>query len=516
MIGTSWMREYYRTMGIGSGSTDLGGPSITIYNGKGDITSEEYNSALLSFFARLNYDYKDRYLVSASIRSDKSSKFAKGNRVGYFPSVSIGWNIHEEEFFNIDWISRMKIRASYGELGANFIDPYSFLSTAYGPIPSVFGENQTGQESVMNGYVTKFAQENLTWEKSISKNIALEMAFLNNQLSFTAEYFWKDNNDLLAPLLPLASSGQTIMTNGGDLPVFNSASVENKGFEFTVGYRKDWKDWSLGVTANISALKNNVKSLGEGVQPIKAEVMMSGSFNDRPTITKPGLPIGTFWGYVIDGFDADGNFIFQDNNGSVDGVLTGKPDGKIDENDKTAIGNPHPDFTYGLNINVGYKNWDLTAFFQGTQGNDVFALMKYDWYFGGANSAILKDAFYNSWTPQNTNAEAPKLNSKNSSGINSLPSTFYVEDGSYFRCKNLQIGYSFDRKLLQKFHVDLVRIYAGVQNLFTITKYPLYDPEVSSNALFDRGVDGFWQAQESPHEATMNSRVYNIGINLTF
>ena len=516
MIGTSWMREYYRTMGIGSGSTDLGGPSITIYNGKGDITSEEYNSALLSFFARLNYDYKDRYLVSASIRSDKSSKFAKGNRVGYFPSVSIGWNIHEEEFFNIDWISRMKIRASYGELGANFIDPYSFLSTAYGPIPSVFGENQTGQESVMNGYVTKFAQENLTWEKSISKNIALEMAFLNNQLSFTGEYFWKDNNDLLAPLLPLASSGQTIMTNGGDLPVFNSASVENKGFEFTVGYRKDWKDWSLGVTANISALKNNVKSLGEGVQPIKAEVMMSGSFNDRPTITKPGLPIGTFWGYVVDGFDADGNFIFQDNNGSVDGVLTGKPDGKIDENDKTAIGNPHPDFTYGLNINVGYKNWDLTAFFQGTQGNDVFALMKYDWYFGGANSAILKDAFYNSWTPQNTNAEAPKLNSKNSSGINSLPSTFYVEDGSYFRCKNLQIGYSFDRKLLQKFHVDLVRIYAGVQNLFTITKYPLYDPEVSSNALFDRGVDGFWQAQESPHEATMNSRVYNIGINLTF
>lgn len=159
--------------------------------------------------------------------------------------------------------------------------------------------------------------------------------------------------------------------------------------------------------------------------------------------------------------DNDGNFIFQDNNGSVNGVLTGKPDGKIDENDKTDIGNPHPDFTYGLNINVGYKNWDLTAFFQGTQGNDIFALMKYDWYFGGANSATLKDAFYNSWTPQNPNAEAPKLNSKNSSGINSLPSTFYVEDGSYFRCKNLQIGYSFNKKLLQKFHIESFRIYAG-------------------------------------------------------
>lgn len=516
MIGTSWMREYYRTMGIGSGSTDLGGPNITIFNGKGDITSNEYNSALLSFFARLNYDYKNRYLLSASIRSDKSSKFSAGNRVGYFPSVSVGWNVHEESFFNIKWISKLKIRASYGELGANFIDPYSFLSTAYGPIPSVFGENQIGQSSVMNGYVTKFAQENLTWEKSISKNIALELGFFNNKLSLTAEYFWKDNNDLLAPLLPLASSGQTIMTNGGELPIFNSASVENKGFELTLGYRNTWNDWSLDVTANMSALRNNVKSLGEGVQPIKAEVMMSGSFNDRPTITKPGLPIGTFWGYIVEGFDDEGNFKYRDINGIENGTLTGKPDGKIDENDKTDIGNPHPDFTYGLNINVGYKNWDLTAFFQGTQGNDVFALMKYDWYFGGANSATLKDAFYNSWTPENMNAEAPKLNSKNSAGINSLPSTFYVEDGSYFRCKNLQIGYSFNKKLLKKINVEAMRIYVGVQNLFTTTKYPLYDPEVSANTLFDRGVDGYWKAQESPHEATMNSRVYNIGFNLTF
>lgn len=516
MGGTSWMREYYRNMSIGSGSTDLGGRHITVFNGKGDIASEEYNSALLSFFARLNYDYKDRYLLSASIRSDASSKFAKGHRVGYFPSVSVGWNIHEEAFFHVDWISRMKIRASYGELGANFIDPYSFLSTAYGPIPSVFGDNQIGQGSVLNGYVTKFAQEDLTWEKSVSKNVALEMAFFDHKVTLTAEYFWKDNKDLLAPLLPLASSGQTITTNGGDQPIFNSASVQNKGFELTLGYRNRWNDWSLDISGNISALRNKVKSLGEGVQPIKAEVMMSGSFNDRPTITKPGLPIGTFWGYVVEGFDDEGNFIYQDNNGSVNGELTGKPDGKIDENDKTAIGNPHPDFTYGLNINVGYKNWDLTAFFNGTQGNDIFALMKYDWYFGGANSATLKDAFYHAWTPDRPQAEAPSLNSKNGSGLNSLPSTFYVEDGSYFRCKNLQIGYTFPKRQLQKISVESLRIYAGVQNLFTITKYPLYDPEVSSNALFDRGVDGYWRAQESPHEATMNSRVYTLGFNLTF
>lgn len=187
----------------------------------------------------------------------------------------------------------MGIGSGSTDLGANFIAPYSFLSTAYGPIPSVFGENQSGQGSVLNGYVTKFAQEDLTWVKSISKNVALEMAFFGNRLSFTAEYFWKDNKDLLAPLLPLASSGQTIMTNGGDLPVFNSASVRNKGFEFTFGYRNTWQDWRVDVSANISALTNKVKSLGEGVQPTKAEVMMSGSFNDHaPEIVRPeGLKV---------------------------------------------------------------------------------------------------------------------------------------------------------------------------------------------------------------------------------
>lgn len=138
LLGTSWMREFYRTMSIDSGVSDLGAPAVTTYNGAGTVGSNELNSALLSFFARLNYDYKNRYLLSLSIRSDESSKFAKGNRVGYFPSVSVGWNIHQEEFFKVPWMSKLKIRGSYGELGANFIDPYSFLSLAYGPVPTIF------------------------------------------------------------------------------------------------------------------------------------------------------------------------------------------------------------------------------------------------------------------------------------------------------------------------------------------------------------------------------------------
>ena len=434
LLGTSWMREFYRTMSIDSGVSDLGAPAVTTYNGAGTVGSNELNSALLSFFARLNYDYKNRYLLSLSIRSDESSKFAKGNRVGYFPSVSVGWNIHQEEFFKVPWMSKLKIRGSYGELGANFIDPYSFLSLAYGPVPTIFNNKR------QYGYVTRLAQTNLTWETAVSSNIAIEMGFLDNALNFTAEYFMRRNNDLLAPLESLPSSGQTIIINDGDLPYYNTASVENKGWEFTLGYRKAWDKWSVDVQGNISFLDNKVRKLGEGVQPIRGN-LMSSKFADRPTITKEGLPIGSFYGYKVVGLSDKGDFLFE----SADGNNT------------------------------------------------------------------LVNAM-NSWTPSNTNTSLPIAKTDNFNGGNSLPSSFYIEDGSYFRCKNLQIGYTFDKKLLKKTgFIESARLFAGVQNLFTITNYSLYDPEVSSNTLFDRGIDGLYQ--DAPK---VNARVYNFGFNLTF
>ena len=497
LLGTSWMREFYRTMSISSGVNDLGAPSVTTYNGDGTVGSEELNSALLSFFARLYYNYLNRYLLSVSIRSDESSKFAKGHRVGYFPSVSAGWNVHEESFFKIPWISKLKLRGSYGEMGANFIDPYSFISLAYGPVATILGDKR------QYGYVTRLAQSDLTWEKAISSNFGIELGFLNNALTFTAEYFYRRNNDLLAPLESLPSSGQTIVINKGTSTYYNTASVANKGFEFTIGYRKNWNDWSLDVQGNISFLRNNVVKLGEGVQPIRGS-LMSSKFNDRPTITKEGLPIGSFWGYQVVGVDDNGDFLFE----SADGKAIAAKDAT--EDDKRVIGNPTPDFTYGLNINVGYKNWDLTAFFQGSQGNDIFAAAKYMYYFCYDNNC-LTDAL-NSWTTENRSNRLPIAKTDNYGGVNSLPSTFYIEDGSYLRLKNLQIGYTFDQKLLKKVgFIQSARIYAGVQNLFTITNYSLYDPEVSSNTLFDRGVDGLEAISPS-----INSRTYNIGFNITF
>lgn len=497
LLGTSWMREYYRMMSIDSGVNDLGSPAITTYNGAGTIGSNELNSALLSFFARLNYDYKDKYLLSLSIRSDKSSKFADGHRVGYFPSVSAGWNIHQEEFFKIPWISKFKIRGSYGELGANFIDPYSFLALAYGPVPTIFNDKR------VYGYVTRLAQQDLTWETAVSSNVGVELGFFDNSLTFTAEWFMRRNNDLLAPLEALPSSGQTVVINDGPVPYYNTASVENKGFEFTLGYRKEWKDWTLDVKGNISFIENEVLELGDGVQPIRGSGM-SSKFNDRPTITQPGLPIGTFWGYKVAGIGDDGNFLYE----AADG--TPKKAAAVGEADKQVLGNPTPDFTYGLNINVGYKNWDFTAFFQGTYGNDIFSAAKYQYYFNPENNKLV-DAL-NSWTPSNKETSLPIAKTDNFNGGNSLPSSFYIEDGSYLRCKNLQIGYTFNKNLLRKVgFIESARLFAGVQNLFTITSYPLYDPEVSNNTLFDRGVDGLYQDAPS-----INSRTYNFGFNLTF
>lgn len=491
LLGTSWNREFYRYNEINSDVNDLGNPTITTYNGPGTIGSKEMNTALLSFFTRVNYDYDGRYLLSASIRSDASSKFAKGNRVGYFPSVSAGWNIHQEKFFNVRWISKLKLRGGYGQLGANFISPYSFVSTAYGPVPAIFGINNNRQY----GYVTYFAQESLKWEKSESSNIGIEVNFLKNTIKFTADFFNKKNVDLLAPLQSLPSAGQTIIINSGSLPYYNTASVQNRGWEFMLGYNKNWRDFRFDAQANVTFLKNKVLALGEGVEPIYGD-LMSSKFTDRPTITKEGLPIGTFWGYKVTGINDQGNFIYED----IDN--DGKPD-------KQVIGNPTPDFTFGLNFNLGYRDWDLTMFFQGSYGNDIFNASKYQNYFN-YNTNTLVDAA-NSWRANNKNTNLPIAKSDNYTGGNSLPSTFYVEDGSYLRMKNLQLGYTVPAKISKKLLIQNARFYAGVQNLFTITHYSGYDPEVSANTLFDRGVDGLYQ-----DAATVNARVYTFGFNLTF
>ena len=321
-------------------------------------------------------------------------------------------------------------------------------------------------------------------------------------LTLTAEYFIKRNNNLLAPLESLPSSGQTITINKGAVPNYNTASVENKGLEFSLEFRKKWDDLTLNFQTNLTYMQNKVLSLGEGVQPIRGE-LMSGKFNDRPTITKEGLPIGSFLGYKVVGTNDQGDFLFEGKDG------TAKVAKQLKEEDKQVIGNPTPDFTFGYNLNLNYRNWDFTAFFQGVAGNEIFSAAKYDLYFNYDTNAPV-DAL-NSWTPTNRNTKLPIAKTDNYSGGNALPSTFYIEDGSYLRLKNVQIGYTFPLTILKKIGgLRSLRIYGSAQNFFTLTKYSLYDPEVGSNALFNKGIDGLGT---SP---AINARVYNMGLKLTF
>ncbi|MGL4907937.1 MAG: SusC/RagA family TonB-linked outer membrane protein [Bacteroidales bacterium] len=490
-LGHSWMREFYRGQSYET-IEDVGAPNIVgVTNVPGRISSGEKNTALLSFFGRLNYDYDNRYLLSATVRRDESSKFHKDNRVGYFPSISGGWNAHNEEWFKNNVLSLLKVTASYGELGANFLEPYNFDNIAFGPIAYTVA----GQRFV-DGRAAYLKNKGLIWETSKTTDVGIELGFLDNALTFGTNYFYKKNVDLLTTINLNLSSGQIFEINSSrETPYVNTASVENKGFEFMLNYRKYLtKDFFLGVSTNISTLSNKVLALGDNVQPITAG-SYSSSFNDAATITIPGHAIGSFYGYKIDGFDHQGNFAYNDKNG----------DGIINAEDKYILGDAIPDFSYGINIEANYKNFDLTMFFNGVYGNEIFNAKKYDYYFNYANNMVA--GVLDSWTATNPSASAPIAKVTNNAGGNALPSEFYIEDGSYLRLKNIQLGYTLPDNIARKMKMQKLRLHVSVQNVFTITSYTGYDPEVSSNALFSRGVD---------LNSYPNARTYSFGASLSF
>lgn len=490
-LGHSWMREFYRHQSYNT-IEDLGATNVIGFsNLDGKISAGESNAALLSFFARVNYDFDGKYLLSASIRRDESSKFHKDYRTGYFPAVSVGWNIHREKFLEETAVSNLKLTASYGELGANFLSPYNFDDIAFGPIVYT-----TGGKRFTNGHAAYLKTKNLKWETSKTTDVGIELGLFNNEVTFHANYFYKKNVDLLANINLNLSSGQVFEINSSnETPYVNTASVRNSGFEFMAGWhRAITRDLRFNLTANLSTLSNKVLALGENVQPITAG-SYSSKFNDAATITRPGDPIGSFYGYTIDGFDADGNFIFHDTNG----------DGRVTADDKVIIGNPIPKISYGINLDVFYRDFDLSLFFQGVGGNDIFNARKYEYYFNYANNMV--EDVMNSWTKDNTNTYVPVAKVTNAEGGNSLPSTFYVEKGDYFRLKNIQIGYTLPEKVSRRLYMERLRFYASVSNVFTVTRYSGFDPEVSSNTLFARGVD---------QNSYPNTRTFTVGFNINF
>lgn len=462
-----------------------------------EVQNSAIENSMFSMLGRINYAYADRYLLTTSIRRDGSSVFGPGNRFGVFPSVSVGWRLGNEafmDFLNPDIFSEIKLRAGWGQVGNARITPYGFTSTVSTSQPWRFSHSYVFGGNAMPGAAAlNLANENIKWETVESTNIGLDVELFEQRIVVGIDYFVKETKDMLVRVPVPIYAGYL------ESPYSNVGSVENRGIELNLGYKNaPGRTFKYSIDLNISHIKNKVTSLGEG-QPIAG-----GAFRAFTTTrTEVGHPIGAFYGYVIDGVFQNeeevaagnqpgavpGDFRFKDLNG--DGVITSE--------DMTFIGSPHPDLFFGVNLGAQYKGFDFSAFIQGTYGNDLFNAQK--WFtMNPAFTTAKSREILNYWTPGSGINDMFGLNAA-STNNNLRASDFFVEDGSYVRLKNIQIGYTFDSSMQWW---SSARIFISAQNLLTFTNYSGLDPEIGGGTL-SMGLD---------YGTYPQTRAFSIGVNV--
>lgn len=432
------------------------------------VGGEMTRSSKMSYFGRISYDYAGRYLLQASLRADAAdlSKLPATNRWGYFPAVSAGWTVSEEEFFEPlrDKISSLKLRASWGQNGSLAALSGYLYSTdmALGSLYSF----TTGNEYITSAAPSSMGNNNLKWETSEQINVGLDARFLRDRMTFSVDYFDKKTKDLLV-------SGTTpSLIIGGTTSPLNAGNVSNKGWEFELGWRDQVGDFSYGVRANLATLSNKVTYLDPSL------TRLAGVNFHTSTITyfEEGYPVYYFRGYKFKGVNpATGDPEFYDLDGS----------GDLNDGDLTYIGDAIPDFTYGLTLTAAWKGLDLTVFCTGAQGNDIFNCIN--------RSDIpsynkMKEVFYdNRWTAQNTSGTVPRAGATNMDKYQISDALVY--DGSYFKVKQIQLGYTLPRRWVNRAAIQNVRLYASLDDFFTFTKYPGFDPEAAASSTAGMGVD---------------------------
>lgn len=446
---------------------------------------------LVSGLARVNYSFADKYLVTASLRSDGSSRFGEDNKWGLFPSGALAWRVSEEPFIkdNLAFVNNLKIRASYGVTGNTALSPYQSLDRM-SPVKYIYSGNT---ESV--GYAPSgIANSQLKWETSDEFDLGFDLNILDNRLGFTFDYYKKNTHDLLAsvPLPPSVGFG-FILQNFGE--------IQNQGLEFSVTadiLRQGFK-WDVG--AQISTNKNKVMQIAGG-----SDIVTVGQTSGLPgyNIARVGQPLGAFYGYQEDGLDENGYIKFVDENN----------DGAITPLDRVILGTPYPDFEFGFNSNFAYRNFSLNVFVQGTQGNDIFFATA----FTNLNSFQrtqnqFADLFGHYWTAEkpDPNAKYPRV----SPLTQMRPSDRFIEDGSYLRLKSVQLSYDVPLKQLGVSWLSQLRVYVKATNLFTLTDYPGLDPEVNTRGSDSQSIEDrlFIGTDESGYP---NAKVFGAGINLSF
>lgn len=444
-------------------------------------TSSKTEYGLISYVGRINYDYAQKYLISASIRRDGGSRFGPDNKWGTFPSLSVGWRLSEEAFMqSLNAVSDLKLRASYGETGNDRIGDYVYQATINSNLFYNFDDNL-----LTGSTISALANADLKWETTIMKNLGLDIGLFNDQFSLSLEVYENTTEGMIlgVPIPP------SLGYDGA--PVANVGTVKNSGFEITAGYELRSGDFQMGIDGNMGFVTNELTSLGTG------NTIFGPNFQgDAMTLTEEGQPIAYFYGWIADGIFQNGESTSQQPNASAGDIKFRdiNNDGTIDANDRTNLGHYLPDFTYGLNANASYKGFDFTMFLQGVSGNEIFNNLRYHTEgmtrLFGASTVVL-----DRWTPTNTDTDVPRAISGDPNR-NARASSRFVEDGSYLRLKNISIGYSIPSTALQawsKGTVSKVRVYVSAQNLFTITDYTGYDPEVAArtgiNSSLGTGID---------------------------
>lgn len=459
--------------------------------------------ALVSLFGRVMYSYNDRYLFSASIRRDGSSRFSKGHQYGSFPSASIGWNINREKFFkpleNI--FDQLKIRASYGKLGNQDIggNYYPTVSIVSGGMNYLQGNNiWFGQMP----FISAVSPKNLSWENTETYNIGLDVSILNGRLTLTADAYVKNTNDVLLPI-PYASS-----TGISGFSIQNAGQVRNKGFELSANYRGSIKNkFNYYIGANISTEKNEVKKITAGGHNMSISGYSAHGQGGRGiNMFQEGHAMSYFNLIETDGIfrnadeienykTADGKLIQP---GAQVGDIRYKDwngDGIIDEADQHDVGSPFPDFTFGLRLGGDWNNFDFNLFFDGMVGNKIYNYPRYRLESGNFNGNY-STTLANSWRPDNQNTDMPRFTTETSDNKWAYTNR-WLENGSYMRLKTLDIGYTLPKQLLKKINIENVRIYTSMENLFILTKYSGYTPDLGESGVdigttynvFTRGID---------------------------
>ncbi|SFC76413.1 SusC/RagA family TonB-linked outer membrane protein [Spirosoma endophyticum] len=475
--GVGFLSDITETASLGSAAT----PGIP---GAAPDTPGYALSTLLSYLGRVNYGFNNKYLLTASIRADGSSKYSEGNKWGYFPSGALAWRVSEEAFMkNISFMTDLKARASWGLTGSQAINAYATLNNL-----------SAGKTVFDDALYNTFAPGtqlpgNLKWETTEQIDFGIDAGFLNNRFQLTLDYYIKNTRDLLNTVQLPSGFGFTST-------IRNVGQIQNKGLEIALSARVIDKAFKWDLNGNIAFNRSKVVKLNGGQDILGGSVGVT-LISDAANLLREGQPMSVFYGYVEDGYTDQGRVKYKDLNG----------DNVINQQDKTIIGNPNPNFIYGLNSVMSFKGFTLTAFFQGTQGNNLVNVSSInntlDYGFG---LNMPREVYQNHWTPTNPNAKYPVISRANSYNY----SNRFVEDGSYLRLRTVQLAYNLPLQALGVSWMRTAQIYASGQNLLTVTKYSWWDPEVNSQG----GANSIGQGID--HYSYPTSKSVTFGIRVGF